>query len=222
MTDLPTPQASRLRAPSWHDPRLSIGIVLVLASTVLGWMAMARADDRVPFYTVTARVAPGEQVGDDDVTVTDVQLGDASARYLEADRPIGATSWALRELRPGELIPVDAVGDPREVDIQPVALRVDATSAGALGTGALVDVYVNRPGKGSTAASPTFAEPDLVLQRVSVVSLGDEDSVLGGAGETRAVTIGVPRKSVKGLVADVDNGAKVTLVSVPGGQGGGS
>ncbi|MGL5908401.1 MAG: hypothetical protein ACRCZP_00270, partial [Phycicoccus sp.] len=171
---------------------------------------------------VTARIAPGEQLDDDDVGVVDVQLGDASTRYLAADRPIAAESWVLRELRPGELVPIDAIGDADEVDVQPVALRVDATSAAALGTGAIVDVYVNRPAKAANAGTPSFAGPVLVLRRVSVVSVATEDAVLGGAGETRAVTVGVPRESVKGVVADVDAGARVTLVPVPGGQGSGS
>ncbi|MGL5930794.1 MAG: hypothetical protein ACRCY8_17830 [Dermatophilaceae bacterium] len=222
MTDLPTPEASRLRAPSWRDSRLIIGVLLVLSSTVLGSVVVARADDRVPVYTVTARVAPGEKLDDDDVSVVDVQLGDLSTRYLAADRPVPAEAWVLRELRPGELVPVDAIGDAGEVDVQPVALRVDATSAAALGVGALVDVYVNRPTKASTPGTPAFAGPVLVLPRVSVVSVATEDAVLGGAGETRAVTVGVPRDSVKGLVADVDAGARMTLVPVPGGQGGGS
>ncbi|MGL5816479.1 MAG: hypothetical protein ACRCYR_02875 [Phycicoccus sp.] len=222
MTDLPTPEASRLKAPSWRDSRLIIGVLLVLLSTVLGSVVVARADDRVPVYTVAARVAPGEPLDDDDVDVVDVQLGDASGRYLAADRPIPAEAWALRELRPGELVPVDAIGDADEVDVQPVALRVDATSATGLGAGALVDVYVNRPAKTAANGTPALAGPVLVLQRVSVMSLATEDAVLGGAADTRAVTVGVPRESVKGLVADVDTGARITLVPVPGVRGGGS
>jgi hypothetical protein len=222
MTDLPTPEASRLRSPSWRDSRLVIGLLLVLFSAVAGSVVVARADDRVPVYAVVERVVPGQQVREGDVAVVDVQLGDASARYLAADRPFPDDSWALRELRPGELVPTDALGDAREVDVQPVALRVEATSAGALDAGAVVDVYVNRPAKGSTAGAPTFAGPELVLERLSVMSLATEDAVLGGSAETRAVTIGVPRGSVKGIVADVDRGARITLVPVPGGGGGGS
>ena len=44
-----------------------------------------------------------------------------------------------------------------------------------------------------------------------------EDAVLGGSAETRAVHVMVPRDAVRDLVADVDLGARITLVPVPGG-----
>ncbi|MGL4744933.1 MAG: hypothetical protein ACRCXL_11170 [Dermatophilaceae bacterium] len=221
MTDLPTPEASRLRAPSWFDSRLVIGVLLVLVSMVLGSLVVARADDRVPVYAVTAGVAPGERLADDDLTVVEVQLGDVSSRYLAAERSIGAKRWALRELRPGELVPLDALGDASEVDVQAVALRVDATSASALRPGTLVDIYVSRPAKGSTAGALVFADPALVLEGAPVVSVATEDAVLGGAAETRAVTVGAPRKSVRGLVADVARNSRIALVPAPGRQGSG-
>ena len=38
-----------------------------------------------------------------------------------------------------------------------------------------------------------------------------------GPTDTRAVHVMVPRDEVQGLVADVDAGARITLVPVPGG-----
>jgi hypothetical protein len=56
-----------------------------------------------------------------------------------------------------------------------------------------------------------------VLEAVSVVRVASEDAVLGGATETRAVHVMVPRDAVRDVVADVDLGARITLVPVPGG-----
>ena len=56
MSDLPTPTASRVRAPSWRDSRLLVGLLLVLLSTVLGSVVVARADDRVPVYAAKGEV----------------------------------------------------------------------------------------------------------------------------------------------------------------------
>ena len=39
---------------------------------------------------------------------------------------------------------------------------------------------------------------------------------MGGVGDTRAVQVMVPRDQVQGLVGDVDLGARITLVAVPG------
>lgn len=221
MTDLPTPSAARLRAPSWRDARLLVGVLLVLVSTVAGAVVVARADDRVPVYAAAGPVVPGQPLTASDVTVVEVQLGDGAAGYLPADRPLPAHAHALREVRPGELIPATSVGGPAQVEVQQVALLVDATSAAALTGGSLVDVYVNRPEEGSSRAGiAPLQGPERVLERVSVVRVAGEDAVLGGAADTRAVQVMVPREAVRDLVADVDVGARITLVPVPGGLGG--
>ena len=217
MSDLPTPAASRLRAPSWRDTRLIVGVLLVLVSTVLGSVVVARADDRVPVWAAKGPVSPGQRLTADDVVRVDVLLGDGAAAYLPADRPIGADTWALRDLRPGELIPVGGVGGAGAVTVQQVALLVDATSASVLTAGSVVDVYVNRPKEASTVGLPAYAGPERVLERVAVVRVAADDGVLAGSAVSRAVHVMVPREEVQAIVADVDLGARITLVPVPGG-----
>ena len=217
MSELPTPSASRLRSPSWRDTRLLVGILLVLVSTVLGSVVVARADDRVPVYAARGHVSPGQRLTGSDVVRVDVLLGDGAAAYLPADRPVGGDTWALRDLRPGELIPAAGVGPAEAVTVQLVALLVDATSASALTPGSVVDVYVNRPVEGTTVGLPTYAGPERALESVSVVRVAAEDGVLAGSAASRAVHVMVPREDVQGIVADVDVGARITLVPVPGG-----
>ncbi|HYN65678.1 MAG TPA: hypothetical protein VES93_02240 [Ornithinibacter sp.] len=217
MSDLPAPTASRLRAPSWRDSRLLVGLLLVLVSTLVGSVVVARADDRVPVYAAKGMLAPGQRLTGADVVRVDVLLGDGAAGYLPADRPLATDTWSLRALRPGELIPLSGVGPGATVDVQQVALLVDATSAAALSAGSVVDVYVNRPTEGTTVGLPTYAGPERALADVSVVRVAAEDGVLGGSAQTRAVHVMVPRDSVRDVVADVDLGARITLVPVPGG-----
>jgi hypothetical protein len=192
-------------------------VLLVLVSTVAGSVVVARADDRVPVYAAKGDLAPGQRLTDADVVRVDVLLGDGSARYLPADRAIPGDTWSLRSLRPGELIPASGVGSAADVGVQQVALLVDATSAAAIASGSVVDVYVNRPKEGSTVGLPTYAGPERVLEAVSVVRVAGEDTVVGASAETRAVHVMVPREAVPEVVADVDLGARITLVPVPGG-----
>lgn len=222
MNDLPRPSAARLRPPSWRDSRLLVGVLLVVLATVLGGVLVQRADDRVPVYAARVHVSPGQQLTSEDLAVVQVQLGDAAARYLDADRPLPADTFALRDLGAGELVPVAGVGPAATVQVQQLALLVDATSAGALARGSLVDVYVNRPAEGDGVGRTRYVGPERVLERVSVVQVAAEDAVLGGADQTRAVRVMVPRDAVRDLVADVDLGARITLVPVPGSPAGGA
>lgn len=217
MTDLPTPSASRVRPPTWRDPRLVVGVLLVLLATVLGSVVVARADDRVPVWAAKGSVAPGQRLTEAELVRVDVLLGEGAAGYLPADTGLPEDIWALRELRAGELVPVTSVGGRERVTTQQVALLVDATSAAPLTRGSVVDVYVNRPTSGATVGTPTFHGPERTLEAVTVVRVAGEDAVLGGASATRAVHVMVPRDEVRELVADVDAGARITLVPVPGG-----
>ena len=60
MPDVPTPKAARLQKPSWRDTRLLVGVLLVLAATVLGSLTVAAADDRVPMYAANGPLLPGQ------------------------------------------------------------------------------------------------------------------------------------------------------------------
>ena len=66
---------------------------------------------------------------------------------------------------------------------------------------------------------PDYAGPEKTLEAVSVVKVSGDEGVLGGAAQTRAVQVMVPRDAVRDLVADVDVGARITLVPVPGTTG---
>ena len=160
---------------------------------------------------------PGQRLTDADVVRVDVLLGDGAAR-LPARRPADRrpTRGSLRDLRPGELIPVSGSA-ATAVSVQQVALLVDATSASALTAGSVVDVYVNRPEEGTTVG-PAHVRRARARPRGGVrrARRGD-DGVLGGAAETRAVHVMVPREAVRDLVADVDLGRGSPLVPVPGG-----
>lgn len=221
MSDLTTPTAQRLRTPSWRDSRLLIGLLLVLASTAIGAYVMSRADDRVPMYAAKSGLVAGQPLTAEDVVRVDVQLGETASDYVSAEGGLPTDHFVLREVRAGELVPVTAVGPRGQATSQPVALQVDATSASTLRVGSVVDVYVNRPAaqaRGSIG-SASFAGPQLALEGVTVVALSEDDGVMGGSGDTKPVQVMVPKDRVKELVGDVDLGAKITLVAVPGAVG---
>lgn len=216
MVDVPTPKASRLQKPSWKDARLLVGVLLVLAATVLGSLTVAAADDRVPMYAASGPLVPGQPLTVERLTRVDVQLGDASSGYLSAASPVPQGAYVLREVRPGELVPLSAIGDGDDVQVQPLTLTVDANSAAPLVVGSVVDVYVNPVAENGDATGRDFAGAELALEAVSVAGLPQSGGRLGGGRSDQAVQVMAPKDQIRDLIGQVDLGARVTLVPVPG------
>jgi hypothetical protein len=217
MSDLPVPTAARLKRPGWRDTRLVVGVLLVLASVVLGSVVVAHADDRTAVYAARGPLVPGQQLSADNLTRVDVQLGSELPRYLSAAQGLAPGQFVLREVSAGELVPAGAVGDRDDVGVQPLTLSIDAGSAAALRVGTRVDVYVNPADLHAGSAGKAFTGPELALTGVSVSSLPKTAGGLGGAsGGDRSIQVMAPTERIKGIIADVDLGARVTVVPVVG------
>ncbi len=214
MAVLPAPVAHRLRRPSWKDGRLLAGVLLVLLATALGARVIASADDTVPMYAASSTLVPGELVGPDQLRRVDVQLGSDVGAYVRADRRLPPDSYALREVRAGELLPLSALGPRSMVGVKPVTVPVDSGAAAALVPGSVVDVWVNQ--RDPASAAPRYLKPQLTLQAAAVARVPDPKSALAGATGTASVQVMVPSERVQQLIGAVDQGAKVTLVPVPG------
>jgi hypothetical protein len=215
MAELPKPTATRLKKPSWRDTRLVVGVVLVLLSMTVGAKVVAVADDTVPMYAAAVSLVPGQPVSQSDVRRVDVQLGVDRHRYVAADHDIAPDTFALREVRPGELLPTSALGTRAVIGLKPVSVPVDGGGAAELAAGSVVDVWVNA--KDPSSAAEKYGDPVRTLEAAPVARTPDATgSGLGAASGRTAVQIMVPEAGVRALIAAIDQGAKITLVPVPG------
>ena len=98
---LPAPVAPRLRRPSWRDPRLLVGLLLVLSAVVVGARVVSAADETEPYYVAVATLTPGDAVGSADVRVVRARLQDVSPGYLSAASDLPAGMVASRVSPPG-------------------------------------------------------------------------------------------------------------------------
>ena len=214
MAQLAEPRAKRLQRPSWRDPRLLIGVVLVLLGTAVGARVIASADDTMPMYAASSAIRPGDRLTSDNLRRVDVQLGDQASRYLPARSAVPDDSYALRDIPEGELVPASAVGSRGAVAVQAVTVEVDANSARGLPANAVVDVWVSP--RDSQSTQERYLDATLALQRVSVSPVTQDSGRFGAASSTMAVQIRVPRDKVAEVIAAVDKQSRFTLVPVPG------
>lgn len=209
-----SPQAKRLTRPSWSDSRVVVGVLLVLASVVLGARIVASARATTPVYRAVAHLVPGQAVTSAELAPTQVNLGEVGEHYLSAERTIPASAVALREVRSGELVEKDAIAEQRASRVRPVMLPVEYESASVLVSGSVVDVWVNRR-LGTTPeryGSPTLVLSAAAVSRAPQVGTGQ----LSGTRSTSGVQVMVPADAVADLIAAVDQGARVTLIPMAG------
>ena len=227
MTATPSPPAPRLRAPSWRDPKLVLGLLLVLTSVVVGGRVVAAADRTVAVWAARSTLASGDAVEPAVLTAVRVRLDDAVARYLPADEPVPSGLVALRTLGPGELVPAGAVGDAAALERTPLGLPHEGPLPTGLVKGARVDVWITPPAEAGAAAATATAGtaggagvtavrgPVRLAQRVEVAEVSAPDGAFSaGAGTT--VQVFLSEDEVAAALAARAGGSDVALLLVPG------
>jgi hypothetical protein len=188
-----SPAATRARRPSWRDPRLVVGLVLLCGSVVAGARVLDGADDTVAVLTVRAPVAAGQVIEPSELATVRLRFADGSDadRYLPGDADLGGTV-ALRPLGAGELVPRSAVGPaggPALVEL-PLTLRPGRVPSDVR-SGSSVDVWAapaTPDAAGLSGEAGGRLEADLLLSDVPVVSSGRSAAAGGGL---RQVVVGV-------------------------------
>ncbi len=207
--DLASPPAKRVQRGRWRDPRLWLGVVLVVASIVVGARLFAASDDTVAVWVLDVEGTAGMDVGADDVRAVDVHFGNASdaGRYLVAGASFPPGLHLVHDVAAGELLAVTAVTDAAG-DV-PAQLPLGVPGSGMpsdLARGDVVEVW----------AVPTGADrqSSLVLGSVPVVAVAaaGQDGVSGD----RQVLVSLPDDVDLAAVLDRLREASVVLIRVGG------
>lgn len=223
---IPTP-ASRLRAPSWRDPRLVVGVLLVLASVVAGGRLAAASDASVRVWAARATLASGDEVTATALVAVRVGLRESAPRYLSADVPPPRGLVALRTVGAGELVPATSVGDASRLERAPLGLPYEGEVPRAMVKGALVDVWVTPPPPSATSVlaggdaaqggdgSGGPAAPTVLAGRVEVTEVSASSGAFASS-RGRTVSVALSRDQVAQALAARSAGAQIALLLVPG------
>lgn len=188
------------------DPRLIIGVVLVVAS-IVGVMALVgAADARVTVYAAGAALSPGDRLAIEDLEERSVALDGAESVYLTASRVSGDELVVTRAVSEGELVPISAVGSTVGVRATALVVELSTPVSGTVTPGAIVDVW-----SAAAAGQGVFAPPTVLASGATVARvLGDEGLVAGTGGVS--VEILVPRSRVARLLQAIANGDALAVV----------
>jgi hypothetical protein len=205
--------AQRLRIRPWRDPRLLIGLLLVLGATILGARLAAASDDTVEYWSVRSSVAAGDPVSRDALQATRVRLSSATkGSYVRTDEefaaPLGELVWA-HAVPEGSLVDKTSLVPRSSTTRNQLPLSVaDGAAPADLDRGDLVDVWVG-PGPGDEPAD----KARLVLESVRVVESGEDGAALSGS-LAQTVLVEVDETQLQSSVVSTVAAGHVTLVRV--------
>jgi len=219
-TARPAP-ARRLAAPSWRDPRLLVGLVLVLVSVLLGARAVGAADRTTEVFAAATTLGVGGPVSAEQLRVVRVHVDAATAAaYVPADRPPAPDAVLLRALASGELLPRSALGSTADLTSRPVTLPLPDEPPQGVATGAQVDVWVTTPAAAGASATATVVPPRLLVEAAEVADVRGLTSGLA-ARRGSDVQVLVPLGALPDVLQALADGLVVDLVPVPGSAAGG-
>jgi hypothetical protein len=203
---------ARLKKPSWKDPRLVVGILLVLASTAGVVSLLGAADQTTEAYAAREAIAVGERLTADKLHRVKVRLGDLEQRYLTPESGLPEGAVAVQRIGQDQLVPRDSLGELDVLDRKPVAVTVDEALPAQAVAGSRVDVWVALPDTRNG-----YSQPTLLLPGAEIAQLTPGSTALGSARST-VVMVLVTDSQMPQLLGAQANKAKISVVWNPGGN----
>jgi hypothetical protein len=207
-----SPDPRRIATPSWFDLRLVLGVVLVLASVLIGASVVSRASDTDGVVVATHDLSAGTILRGADVRVVQVQLPhEGRAAYLaDPDDAVGRT--LDRAVERGSLLPGAAVTEapPRTT----LTVPFTAGTAPALHAGQRIEIWLSTP-----RCAFVVLLPEVTVQSVRA---GDSGS-FSDAGSGQNVVISVePQLAPRVVSAQSIEDARLSAGVLVGGRASGA
>jgi Flp pilus assembly protein CpaB len=197
----------RLRRPTWRDPRVLIGIALILTS-VVGVVLLVNSQNRTaPVYAADRELSTGTRLSADDLQVVHVQLDAAAGHYLSAEAEPPPDVELTRPLSEGELLPAAALGAVDSQLRQAVTVEVQHDLARSVQPGRRVDVW-------SASGYSTVDDTGEVTRLAAAAEVTDIRESSSAFGTSAAVTVEllVDPDEVTGLLAAFGAGDALTVL----------
>ena len=202
---------ARLKRPSWKDPRLLVGVLLVLASVVGVISLVGSADRTTEVYAARDSIAVGEKLTADNVIRAKVRLGETEENYVTVESGLPEGLVAVQRIGKNQLVPKESLGKVDALDRKPVAVTIEETLPAQAVAGTRVDVWVALPD-----ARNGFSEPKMLLSGAEIAQVSTGSTALGSSRSTVLMVL-VADSQMPALLGAQANQAKISVVWNPGG-----
>ena len=200
-------EAPRIRTPGWRDPRLIVGVILVVLSVAGVVALMQAADSRQGYWAASVDVVPGVKVKPEDFHVVQASMSEASDIYWSAEQDLPSEFYVASTILQGEFLAQRQVNEADPGGRQQVGVRISEDMPASVATGSRADVWValaDSDGRG-------FEEPHKLISSAEVVGIDDNTSTFAAA-DTTTVYLMLSQDALPGVLDAQANGAKISLV----------
>jgi hypothetical protein len=151
-----SPVGRRVQRPRWRDAKLMTGVLLILASVVLGARLIGTASHTTGWLGITRSLPAGHVLVAADLRTVQAHLPASSAGRYFAPEPGSLIGKTLTSpVAGGELLPADALTAATKADSRVVPVVVRSGRLPELAAGDRVDVYVLSKSAGTSASTGT-------------------------------------------------------------------
>lgn len=200
-------EASRIRTPGWRDPRLIVGIILVVLS-VTGVVALIQAmDARQGYWAASVDIVPGAETSAEDFHIVQASMSESADRYWIAEDQLPRNFLVSSTIRQGEMLPVQDVAESDPDGRQQVGVRVSQDMPAAVSVGSRADAWVAL----ASADGRGFEEPTKLISNAEVVGT-DENSSAFASADTTTVYLMLSEDALPTVLDAQANGAQISLV----------
>lgn len=191
----PSPAPRRVARPSWLDLRLVLGVLLVLASVLIGAKIVSGASKTHAAVTATRDLAAGTVLTADDLRLSQVQVPGRGRDVYLADTKDAIGQRLERAVSRGELVPSAAVAKVKAQTTLTVPLAAGA--APRLRSGQRIEVWVS-----SSSCPFVVLLPDVTVQSVHADADGSISNGRGGQDVVISVEPAIAGRVIAALAID--------------------
>jgi len=188
------------------DPRLAIGLLLVVASVAGVVAIVSAADTSVQVYAARDPLAPGDRITSDDLEARSVRLDAAGTLYLEPGDVPGTGFVVTRSVAEGELVPASAVGSVDGLRLTSVVLTLSSPLAASVQPGSVVDIWA-----AEEVENGHFGPPTVIVPGATVVRLVESDSIVA-ADQATGIEVLVPKSKIARVLEALANDDAISVV----------
>lgn len=192
------------------DPRLLVGIVLVVASIVGVYLIVAAADRTTQVYVARGALVVGQSIEPGDLAVTSVRLGTQTDRYLTAAELPDGGLVMTRSVLAGELVPDSAVSSAADAELSTVVVAVKGRLPERVETGSVVDLWSAR-----AIDQGEYDAPAVLVSAATVARVSEADGLIS-ADRGQSLEVLVPRGKVAAVLEAIANDDAISVVIAGG------